>query len=134
MRNIGRNWKYGLAAAVFIILVLLIMDFNSRMAELRRLTADKERVSLEVTHLVSTQQALETQIAYATSEAAVYKWAYESQRMVHPEDQLVVPIPAPGNAPQPTPTLAPTAQVVQNWQVWLSLFTNRLPGVENTSP
>ena len=107
-----------------VALVLLIIDFNGRMAELRHLTAERERVSAQVTSLVETQVYLETQVAYATSEAAVYKWAYETRRMTKPGEVLVVPIQPEGSAPQPTPTPIVTPEVIRNWQVWLSLFVD----------
>ena len=109
----------------FAVLVLLVMDFNNRMAELRRLSAEKDNVSARVTSLVQTQQSLETQVAYATSEAAVYYWAYNYERLGKEGDVLVVPIQAAGGVPQPTPTPVVTAEVIQNWQVWLSLFVDQ---------
>ncbi len=122
MRSWGRSGRYALFIAGFVILVLLVTDFNNRMADLRRLSAEKDRVSAQVTNLVYTQEALETQVAHATSEAAVYKWAYEKQRMTDPDVNLVVPIQPAGSMPAPTPGPVVTPQVVTNWQVWLSLF------------
>ena len=106
----------------FAVLVLLVMDFNNRMAELRRLTAEKEIVSARVTSLVETQASLETQVAYATSEAAVYYWAYNFEHLGKGGDVLVVPIQVEGSLPQPTPTPVVTPEVIQNWQVWLTLL------------
>ena len=51
----GKGWKPVLILVGFAVLVFLVMDFNSRMAELRRLTAEKEDVSARVTSLVETQ-------------------------------------------------------------------------------
>ena len=127
MKFTGKGWKPILIVLGFAVLVLLVMDFNSRMAELRRLTAEKEDVSARVTSLVATQVSLETQVAYATSDAAVYYWAYNFQHMGKEGDVLVVPIQPEGNQPQPTPTPAVTPEVIQNWQVWLSLFVDQPP-------
>jgi hypothetical protein len=121
----GNGWKPVLIVVGFAVLVLLVMDFNSRMAELRRLTAEKEDVSARVTSLVETQLSLETQVAYATSEAAVYYWAYNFQHLGKEGDVLVVPIQPEGSLPQATPTPVITPQVIQNWQVWLSLFVDQ---------
>ena len=109
----------------FAVLVLLVMDFNNRMAELRRLTAEKEVVSARVTSLVQTQKSLETQVAYATSEAAVYFWAYNFEHLGKEGDVLVVPIQAEGEKPQPTPTHIVTPVLIQNWQVWLTLLVDQ---------
>jgi len=127
MKFNGKGWKPILIVLGFAVLVFLVMDFNSRMAELRRLTAEKEDVSARVTSLVATQISLETQVAYATSDAAVYYWAYNFQHMGKEGDVLVVPIQPEGNQPQPTPTPAVTPEVIQNWQVWLSLFIDQPP-------
>jgi hypothetical protein len=127
MKLSGKGWKPVLILIGFAVLVLLVMDFNNRMAELRRLTAEKEDVSARVTSLVETQVALETQVAYATSEAAVYYWAYNFQHLGKEGDVLVVPIQPEGSLPQPTPTPIITPEIIQNWQVWLSLFMDQSP-------
>jgi len=125
MKKLGSGWKSALILIGFAILVVLVMDFNNRMAELRRLTAEKEEVSARVTSLVQTQVSLETQVAYATSEAAVFYWAYNFERLGREGDVLVVPIQQEGSLPQPTPTPAVTPEVIRNWQVWLSLFVDQ---------
>jgi len=125
MNKLGKGWKPAIIVIGFAVLVLLVMDFNNRMAELRRLSAEKDDVSAHVTSLVETQQSLETQVAYATSEAAVYYWAYNFERLGKEGDVLVVPIQQAGSLPQPTPTPVVTAEVIQNWQMWLSLFVDQ---------
>jgi adenylate cyclase len=125
MKLPGKGWRPAFILIGFVILILLVMDFNNRMAELRRLTAEKEDVSAKVTSLVDTQVALETQVAYATSEAAVYYWAYNYEHLGKEGDVLVVPIQQEGVTAQPTPTPVITPEVIQNWQVWLSLFVDQ---------
>jgi hypothetical protein len=125
MKISGKGWKPVLILIGFAVLVLLVIDFNNRMAELRRLTAEKEDVSARVTSLVETQVSLETQVAYATSEAAVYYWAYNFEHLGKEGDVLVIPIQPEGSGPQPTPTPAVTPEIIQNWQVWLSLFVDQ---------
>ncbi len=125
MNFLGKGWKPVVILIGFAVMVLLVMDFNSRMAVLRRLTAEKQDVSARVTSLVETQVSLETQVAYATSDAAVYYWAYNFQHMGRQGDVLVVPIQPAGSVPQSTPTPEVTPEVIQNWQVWLSLFVDQ---------
>ncbi len=125
MKKARNGWKPALMLVGFAVLVLLVMDFNSRMAELRSLTAEKEHVSARVTSLIETQQSLETQVTYATSEAAVYYWAYNFQRLGEEGDVLVIPIQQEGSQPQPTPTPIITPEVIQSWQVWLSLLSDQ---------
>jgi len=125
MSKLGRGSKPVLILIGFVVLILLVMDFNNRMAELRRLTAEKEVVGARVTSLVQTQASLETQVAYATSEAAVFYWAYNFEHLGEEGDVLVVPIQVEGSQPQPTPTPEITPEVIQNWQVWLSLLVDQ---------
>ena len=116
------SWKSVLLVVVIAVLALLVMDFNSRMADLRRLTAQREDVRFVATQIAATKTALEAQIAYATSEAAVANWAYEEGHMVRPGDQPIIPI-ASGEAtaiPTPSPTAQPTK--ISNWQGWLNLI------------
>ena len=107
------------------VLAWLIIDFNSRMAELRRLSADKEQVSAQVTSLVGTQGSLQTQIAYATSENAVKEWAYQEGHWVQPGDNLVIPISPYESTPAPSPVPVVAPKVISNWQLWLALFVDR---------
>ena len=122
MKSWERYWKYFLSVLGILILVLLIMDFNSRMAELRRLTAEKEVVGAQATQLVQTNAALNTQIAYATSDSAVEEWARISQHMQRQGDNLVAPISPPNSTPVPTSTAVVTPRVVDNWDLWMDLF------------
>jgi len=105
-----------------VVLVLLIMDFNSRMAELRRLTSEKEIVGRQATQLQLTNVYLKTQIAIATSDRAVEEWARENQRMVNPGDNPVVPLAPSNSTPVPNPTPVVTPKIINNWDMWMGLF------------
>ena len=122
MKRTWLGWKYALLVIGLIVLTLLIMDFNNRMAELSRLSDKREDVAVDATSLVQTQVQLETQIAYATSDAAVEEWAYEEGHMVREGENLVIPLEYPGYTPKVT--IIPTATPVpkSNWQIWVSLF------------
>jgi hypothetical protein len=117
-------WKFIAGILGLLAVIFLIRDFNSRMADLRRLAAEKEKVSVQVTSLVSTKQALETQVAYSMTDDAVRKYAYESADMQQPDDHLVIPVGVPGENPESTPAAAPAAEPVQNWQLWMALFVD----------
>jgi hypothetical protein len=123
--NWTKGWRFILIAVGCFVLILLITDFNNRMAELRRLNTERDQVAVQVTSLVETQHQLETEVTYATSEAAVYRWAYEYRRLTRPGDQLVVPIQPAGSTPQATPLPTSTPEVIRNWQVWLSLLVDQ---------
>lgn len=122
------SWKYALIIIGLVVLASLGVDFNRRMVRLRQLSEQKERVAAQLEGLKRTQRYLETQIAYATSEAAVVRWAYEEGKMVRPGDNPIVPLPPADSTPVPTPTPVETMQAVRNWQVWLWLFVDVEPG------
>ncbi len=116
------GWKYALLVFGLAILAMMVMDFNSRTAELRRLSAEREQVSAQLEGERATQAALESQIAYATSEASVVRWAYEYGHLVRPGDVPVVPISPANSTPVPTPKPVVKPTEVSNIQRWLSLF------------
>ena len=121
-----QSWKYILVVVGLVVLALLIMDFNSRMEEWRRLTVQKEIISAQVTSLAATDAYLERQIAYATSPAGVMEWAYQDGHWVRSDDYLVVPI-SPDGGSEPAAEAAPVVvrEPVENWQLWVSLFFDR---------
>jgi len=122
MKRTWLGWKYALIVIGLVVLTLLVMDFNNRMAGQRRLSDKKEDVVIEATELRQTQVYLETQIAFASSDAAVQEWAYEEGHMVREGENLVIPLEYPGFTPKVTviPTATPAPET--NFQIWLSLF------------
>ena len=107
-----------------VLAAFLVMDFNSRMTELRRLEAEKEIVQEKKNSRLGTRGALETQIAYATSDLAVLKWAYENH-MARQGDVPVVPIQVVQATPTPTPRPLVTPTEINNFKEWLTLFFDR---------
>ena len=125
MRRIKLNDKRILLVVGIVIVVLLMMDFNNRMAQLQRLTADRDQLTTRVVQLTQTIQVLNTKIAYATSDLAVEQWAREEGKMVKPGDVAIVPL-SPANATaQPTPEAQPTPRQVTNWEIWYALFMGK---------
>ena len=122
MKRTWLGWKYALLVIGVIVLALLVMDFNNRMAELSRLRDKKDEVAAEATQLVNTQVQLETQIAFATSQGAVEEWAYEEGHMVREGENLVIPLEYPGFTPQVTLIPTATPEPKSNLQIWYSLF------------
>jgi len=113
--------KYFGIVAALVIAAFLIMDFNSRTANRNRLDNEYVEVRAEWEGKAATKSALQAQIAYATSDAAVYEWAYENH-MVQKGDIPVVPV----GAAKPTPIVTPRPSVIQkalsNPERWLLLF------------
>jgi len=122
MKRTWLGWKYALIVIGLVVLTLLVMDFNNRMAGQRRLSDKREDVVIEATDLRQTQVFLETQIAYASSDAAAQEWAYEEGRMVREGENLVIPLEYPGFTPEVTVIPTTTPEPETNFQIWLSLF------------
>ncbi len=124
MKRLNFSWKYALIITGVVVLAFLVMDFNTRMAALRRLTLEKETVAAQLAGLQMTQTRLQTAIAYATSEAAVEDWAYEDGNLVRPGDNPIVPVGPGDSTPAPAPTPVVVTAQVSNWQMWLWLFVD----------
>jgi hypothetical protein len=125
MTNVPINLR---RVAVFLgifILMLMVIEFNSRLEELNRLNDQRDEIRAIATQAIQTQMALQTQVAFAGSTAAVDEWARTEGHYVMEGDQAVVPIVQPGSDPviAPTPLAIPTP--MQNWEVWWSLFFNK---------
>src|SRR5512136_504599 len=113
--------RYVIVVLVLVVLAYLVMNFNSRTAELSHLTAEHQIVKSERDSSLQTKSALEAQIAYATSEAAVYKWAYENH-MVRAGDIPVVPVQSMQSTSVPAPKPVATEKPMSNIEKWLMLF------------
>jgi hypothetical protein len=112
-------------AATFLgifILILIVIEFNTRLEELNRLDDQREEIRAVATQAIQTQMALKTQVAYAESTAAVEEWARTEGHYVQEGDQPVIPIGQPGSEPVIAATPAPIPTPMQNWEVWWKLF------------
>ncbi len=122
MKGLLKNWKYAVLVIGLAVLATMIMDFNSRMTEWRRLQIQKDEVSTQEAQVTGTQAMLETQIAYATSDISVEEWARVQGHMAKPNDYVGVPVAPEESTPEPQPTTTVIQRPVSNWQLWLSLF------------
>jgi len=121
--KIARIWL--LAAAVLGIIVL--GDLNRRMTDSRRLEQDSNLLQTEVGWLESENERLQLQIAYATSEAYVEAWAHSQGKLVRDGEHLIVPVPASGFYPTPTPFALASEVLPFKWQVWWALLFGEQP-------
>ncbi|MGB8252136.1 MAG: hypothetical protein WCF08_02890 [Anaerolineaceae bacterium] len=121
-QKIHLDTRRALLIGAIILLVVLMMDFNNRLSELLHLNHQKDKVIVRVTALAVTAQALDTQIAYATSEASVGEWARQEGHMAKPGDIPIIPLAPAGFTPQPTPTQQTIATKVSKWQVWWAVI------------
>jgi hypothetical protein len=105
-----------------IILAFVVLESNRRIEELNLLNQQHELVQLQATHSIQTQMALQTQVAYAGSTAAVEEWARTEGKYIQNGDLPMVPLAQTGttvleaSAPTPQPTPMTTLQI------WWTLF------------
>jgi hypothetical protein len=122
MSNLPINLRRVLIAAGILVLVLMVIDFNRRIETLNTLNKQASEVRVRATQAMQTTIALQTQLSYAGSTAAVEDWARSEGHFVQDGDRPVVPIGQPGSEPiqavEPTPVPTP----MPNWQVWWNLF------------
>jgi hypothetical protein len=122
MMNLPINVRRVAALIGILVLVFIVLEFNRRLEELNMLNQQSELVQTQATQAVQTQLALQTQVAYAGSNAAVEEWARTDGHYIKDGDLPVVPLEQPGSAPiqESTPTPIPTQPA--NWEVWWDLF------------
>jgi cell division protein FtsB len=120
--KIKPDWKkIGLIFAA-VILFFLVMDLNTRLSELSRLSTQRDDAATVVAVLNSTLEVLETQVAFAQSEGAVEEWAYNEGHMVREDEVLIIPLSPPGTTQVPMLVPTPTPEPVANWEIWLALL------------
>lgn len=105
-----------------LMLVFIVLEFNRRLEELEMLNEQHQIMLGQATLALQTQAALNTQVAYAESDAAVEEWARVDGHYVQEGDLPVVPIGQPGEPPIEASTPVPTPTPMQNWEVWRDLF------------
>ncbi len=120
------KWRNILIVIGLFLAVVLLVDFNRRMEELDRLTAQLNAVGAEATAIIQTQTALAGQVSYATSDGAVEEWAYGS-KMVRPGEHPVGVVPGANITPTPEPSLVPQGVKLPNWRIWWELFFGGRP-------
>ena len=122
MLNLPFNARRVAVTIGIIALVFIVLEFNRRLEELNLLNKQNDLVRAQATQAIQTQNALQTQAAYANSTGAVEEWARTDGHYIQDGDLPVVPIGEPGAAPVQANTPAPASTPVANWQVWWDLF------------
>jgi hypothetical protein len=122
MMNLPINVRRVLVMMGILALVFIVLEFNRRLEELNMLNEQNQLIQTQATQAIQTQFALQTQVAYAGSDASVEEWARTDGHYIKDGDLPVVPLAQPGAAPveASTPTPAPTQ--LTKWEVWWNLF------------
>ena len=122
MKAVWEARKQIIGIFAVVMLALFMMNLNSRLTEYFRLSGERDRLGTQVAYERATKVALDTQVAYATSDAAVEDWARDEAHMARPGDKVIIPLTPVGQTPVPVVVVTPTPTTVENWQVWWALF------------
>jgi len=104
-----------------VVWLLVLLDFNRRLAAEQQLVNAANQARTQVAKLEAEHSLLETQVAYATTDAAVIQWAHENGKMTKGGEVLVVPL-LPTPQPTPLPPPAPLPEAPPTWVLWQNLF------------
>jgi hypothetical protein len=122
MVNIPINMRRVLVMIGIVVLVFIVLEFNRRLEELNMLNRQNQMIQTQATQAIQTQFALQTQVAYAGSTAAVEEWARTDGHYIRDGDLPVVPVGQPGAAPIEASTPTPIPTQPAKWEVWWNLF------------
>ena len=122
MSNIPLPVRRVAAIIGILMLVFIVLEFNRRVEQLKTLDGQYALMQVQVTQALQTQAAVNTQFAYAGSNAAVEQWARVDGHYVKDGDLPVVPVGQPGAPPIEASTPVPAPTPMQNWEVWWTLF------------
>jgi NAD(P)-dependent dehydrogenase (short-subunit alcohol dehydrogenase family) len=101
--------------------LIIAFNLNRQLSESQRLREAADRAATEAAVLRAENAALQTQVAYATTDAAVIAWAHEQGKLVQPGEVLVVAVvPTPAPTPAPPPPVLPLPP--PTWALWWNLF------------
>lgn len=126
LRKLDTLMKRVLFGAGILLLLLVLFGFSQRIAEYSRLNAQLERETGRITELAATQQFLQDEITFATSQAAVEQWAREEARWARDGDFPIIPLPPPNYTPEASSEEESAAASESNWDLWMQwLFYDR---------
>lgn len=122
MLNIPGSVRRVLVLIGILALVFIVLEFNRRLEELNMLNKQNQAIQTQATQAVQTRAALQTQVGYAGSDAAVEEWARMDGHYIQNGDLPVVPVGQAGAAPIEASTPTPVPTQPANREVWWNLF------------
>jgi hypothetical protein len=122
MRILQHRKKQILVVVLLVASFFLLMDLNTRLTLLFNLTGTYNQIKTSVYQVESTKQVLQTQIAYATSDDAVRRFANDDRHWYLENDVPVFPVQDPKATPPSFVKPMPTPMAVEHWQKWWALF------------
>lgn len=122
LRSILKVDKRLLLVVVLAVLVVMMMDFNSRMSVMLQLDQQESQLKTQKVELQQTKVKLEAEIVYANSDRALEEWAREEARLINDGDIPIIILPGGTLKNTPTPPSEPKMAAMNTWEVWKELF------------
>jgi cell division protein DivIC len=114
------------AIAIFTLVAILMVDFGRKALDSYQVQRQVEWLRQQVAVEQETNEELQEQLAYVSSDAYVEKIARERLKLVQPGESAVVVIPqsvetpvATAEGPEPG---APAEEQLPYWQQWADLL------------
>jgi cell division protein FtsB len=115
-------WKQVIVVGGLAILAFTMLNLNTRMSEYSRLSSERDALKIQMEGLNATKSALQTQVAHAESDQAVFESAREGHLVREGEKLIVVLTPAGEQAVTAPQTGEEDIDVPEPWEIWMALF------------
>jgi cell division protein FtsB len=124
--NIFRSWskKVGTAVGVLLLLILAV-DFNSRMVHMLELRGEMDVEQARLDELLKKEEVLRQAIEFAESDEAIDEWAREENWMALEGDVVVVPISDGTVLEEERVIEVEPQEYLSNWDSWILWLTYR---------
>jgi hypothetical protein len=114
-----KSWSRRIIVLVGVfVLLLLVMDLNSRMVHMLQLRGERDAEIARVNGLLVDEAELDTKIAYAQSDEIVAEWARNQNFMQQEGDFVVVILPSGDPAPEQISEVEQETPDLSNWEAW----------------
>ena len=115
-----QSWAKRIGTAVGVVLLLvLVVDFNTRMIHLLELRGEKDLAQTHLDELLAEEAALEQEIIFAESDEAIAEWAREQNWMGQEGDMVIVPIPDGSFIGEEGAQVSEPQEQLSNWEAWM---------------
>ena len=126
--KIFRLWGKRVSVTIgLIIMIFMVMDFNSRIALLTQLRTQKEIEEQTLQDLQMELAILQSRVEFASSEYAVEEWAREEGHLQKPGDHVMILMPDASVNIDLLSNEVIASEPTSNWEEWIKWLTFSAP-------